>query len=93
MFLYYNDTIMDMKPREKLVNLGPEQLEDHELLALVLSKGSSKENVFYLFRRLLKNFDREELLAQKNFSVLPKSLLAKLWLVLNLEKDFFTHQH
>ncbi len=65
---------MHLKPREKLVNLGPEQLEDHELLALILSKGSSKENVFDLARRLLKTFDREELIAQKDFLSLQQSL-------------------
>ncbi len=64
------------KPREKLIKHGINDLEDHELVALLLGRGSKKENVFVLSKRLLKGFDHEELLNihdigafQKNFGV------------------------
>ncbi len=64
------------KPREKLVRHGINALEDHELVAILLGKGSRRESVFTLSKRLLKGFDQEELLNihdvdtfQKNFVV------------------------
>lgn len=65
---------MQEKPREKLKNSGPQSLEDHELLAVILSKGNQKENVFDLSRRLLKGFDREELMNEKSVERLQESL-------------------
>jgi DNA repair protein RadC len=62
------------KPREKLMDGGPSSLEDHELLALIFSRGNIKENVHELGRRILGGFDREEILAERNFENLKKSL-------------------
>lgn len=61
-----------MKPREKLQHFGPDQLEDHELIALILGRGSRKEDVFSLSQRLSRGFDREELLTQKKFHEFKK---------------------
>ncbi len=65
-------------PREKLKQHGPSYLEDHELLSLIIGRGSKKESVFSITQRLFKQFDREELLMekdasnfQKNFNVSP----------------------
>lgn len=86
---------MFQKPREKLKNLGPEHLDDHELLAVVLGKGSVKENVFDLARRLFQGFDREEIINQKNLDILQSSLktgfvqTCQLMAAIELGKRFF----
>lgn len=50
-----------LKPREKLLQVGTSLLEDHELLAVILGRGTKKENVFALASRLLRKFDQQEL--------------------------------
>lgn len=63
-----------LKPREKLQNSGPASLEDHELLSLIFSRGNVRESVFHLAKRILGGFDREEILAEKDFDKLKSSL-------------------
>ena len=46
----------DMRPREKILALGPASLTDAELLALLLRTGVAGKNVFDLARDLLKGF-------------------------------------
>lgn len=57
---------MNTKPREKLAAFGPEKLENHELLEIILSKGTKKESVFTMGKRLFENYDLEELLNLKD---------------------------
>ncbi len=64
---------MEEKPREKLASKGIKELEDHELLAIILSKGTKRENVFDLSKRLLKKFDHEELIQIKTLQDFQKS--------------------
>lgn len=61
-------------PREKLLLQGPSALEDHELLAIVLGRGTSRENIFELSKRLLKGFEREVLFYEKDVKILEKNL-------------------
>lgn len=63
-----------MLPREKLNIKGPEGLEDHELMSLLICRGNKNENVFQISKRLFKDFDREELLTQKNPRIFQNSL-------------------
>ncbi len=51
-----------MKPREKLQAYGIQNLSDDELIALILGKGNKKENIFQLARRILEQFDHDELI-------------------------------
>lgn len=53
---------MQYKPREKLALYGPKAMEDHELFEIILGRGTKKENVFHLVERILKTFNRDELL-------------------------------
>lgn len=53
--------LLTMKPREKLREKGAQNLHDDELLALILGRGTRKENVFQCASRILKKFDHEEL--------------------------------
>jgi DNA repair protein RadC len=46
----------DMRPREKILSLGPTSLTDVELLALLLRTGVNGKNVFDLAHDLLKGF-------------------------------------
>ena len=46
----------DMRPREKILSLGPASLTDVELLVLLLRTGVSGKNVFDLAHDLLKGF-------------------------------------
>jgi len=46
----------DMRPREKILSLGPASLTDVELLALLLRTGVNGKNVFDLAHDLLKGF-------------------------------------
>ena len=57
---------MEEKPREKLALYGPQELEDHELFSIVLGKGTKRESVFDLTRRITKEYDKEELLNLKS---------------------------
>lgn len=41
------------RPRERLMNLGPEVLSDHELLAILLKTGSQKKNALDLALEIL----------------------------------------
>jgi|WetSurMetagenome_2_1015567.scaffolds.fasta_scaffold165142_1 DNA repair protein RadC len=56
------------KPREKLKRLGPQFLEDHELLAIILSKGTTAESVFDQAKRIMMGYDREELIVEKDLN-------------------------
>jgi len=59
------ETIKDLprieRPREKLVQYGPEKLSDAELLAILLRSGKRGENVIELADRIIKRFGTEKL--------------------------------
>ena len=42
------------RPRERILSLGPRSLSDSELLALLLSTGSDREDAIALSRRILE---------------------------------------
>lgn len=49
------------RPREKLMQYGPEKLSNSELLAILLRSGKKGENVIELANKILKRFSKEEL--------------------------------
>jgi len=49
------------RPREKLINYGPEKLSNSELLAIILRSGTKEENVVELANKILKRFSADEL--------------------------------
>ena len=57
-----NEITKEQRPRERLINLGPKVLSDIELLAIILSFGSKKENVLELSTRLIKDYGLSKLL-------------------------------
>ena len=58
-------TIKDLpkveRPREKLMQYGPEKLSNSELLAILLRSGRRGENVIELANKILKRFSKDEL--------------------------------
>ncbi len=50
------DVPAEEKPREKLVNSGPETLKNYELLAVILGKGNKKEDVFEISKRVIDEY-------------------------------------
>ena len=54
--LNIRDLPQEEKPREKLAQYGPEYLTAQELLAVVLSVGTKKEEVFHMSERILKEY-------------------------------------
>jgi DNA repair protein RadC len=49
-------------PREKLIELGSENLEDFELLSLILKTGTKNENVFEISKKILNEISFRELI-------------------------------
>jgi len=55
--LSIRDFPQDERPRERMMNEGPESLSNHELLAILLRTGTKNESVIHLANKLLKQFD------------------------------------
>lgn len=51
-----------LMPREKIIKLGVESLEDYELLAILLQTGNKKENVLQLSKRILTELNLNDLI-------------------------------
>lgn len=68
------DRAQDEKPREKMIQMGPENLSSAELLAIILSSGTKKEEVLNMADRILKEYGKNAIINEKN----PK----------NIEKEF-----
>lgn len=55
------DMPSDSKPRERLLKSGIENLSEAELLALILEKGTKKENVIEVSNRLIARYGLDKL--------------------------------
>ncbi len=66
----YNLRLRDMapedKPREKLLKHGPDALSLQELLAIVLSSGTVKEDVMSMAGRVMKDYGEKSLVSRRN---------------------------
>ena len=58
------DLPLDERPREKLLKKGAESLSDQELMAIILGKGSQKNDVFSLAKKLIKIIDEKGIKVQ-----------------------------
>lgn len=72
--LRIHDLPPEEKPREKLLAHGPEILSASELLAVVLTTGTKKEDVLSMARRVLKEYGDSSIISVRN----PKTLAADL---------------
>jgi DNA repair protein RadC len=50
------------RPREKLIEKGPQNLKDEELLAILLRTGTKEKNVLELAREVLRKFSKRKIL-------------------------------
>jgi len=58
------DLPIDERPREKLLKKGAESLSDQELMAIILGKGSKKNDVLSLAKQLIKTIDEKGIKVQ-----------------------------
>lgn len=54
------------RPREKLIEKGPENLKDEELLAILLRTGTREKNVLDLAKEILKKYSKKKFLKLKH---------------------------
>jgi DNA repair protein RadC len=66
----FKDLPINERPREKLLENGAKFLSDQELLAVILGKGSKKDDVFSLSEKLIKIID------DKGLIFLPEDILS-----------------
>lgn len=52
------DLPLSERPRERLLQTGAQQLSDQELLAVLLGRGTAKQDVLSLSRQLIKTIDQ-----------------------------------
>ena len=62
------------RPREKMMERGPEELSVPELLSIVLSVGTKKEEVSVMSARLLKEYGEKTLINQRDPKIISKEL-------------------
>ncbi|OGF27609.1 hypothetical protein A2303_01565 [Candidatus Falkowbacteria bacterium RIFOXYB2_FULL_47_14] len=72
--LRVRDLAKEDKPREKLIKYGPDILSAAELLAIILSTGTKKEEVMTMASRLLKEYGEKTIINQTKPVVLEKEL-------------------
>jgi DNA repair protein RadC len=72
--LTIHDLPTDEKPREKLLTQGPEVLSIRELLAVVLTTGTSKEDVIEMSGRIIREYGEKSILAERNPEKLSKDM-------------------
>ncbi len=72
--LTIHDLPAEEKPREKLMSQGPEALSIRELLAVVLTVGTAREDVIEMSSRIIREYGERSTLAEKS----PKKLSGEL---------------
>ena len=72
--LRVRDMANDEKPREKIIKDGVGALSSAELLAVILSVGTKKEEVFSMSSRLLREYGEKGIAYQKDPTVIEKDL-------------------
>lgn len=72
--LKIKDLAEEDKPRERLIKHGPSALSATELLAIVLTVGTKKEEVFAMSSRILKEYDKKNIINQTKPKELEKEL-------------------
>lgn len=66
-----SDSVDDQRPRERLLNYGPQALSETELIAILLRTGTAKEPVMQFAERILKSTGGMQGLAQQT----PENLM------------------
>ncbi len=72
--LRFRDLPDELKPREKLITSGPHTMKNHELLAILLVSGTTKENVIELSRRLIQEYGSRAIAQERSVRRLMETL-------------------
>ena len=72
--LKIRDLPAEDKPRERLIKHGPELLSTAELMAIVLSVGTKKEEVMEMSERVLREYGEKTIASEQNVKRLRKEL-------------------
>ncbi len=64
----------EQKPREKFLSLGAGALSNAELLAIVLGRGSTKEDVLAMSKRMLREYGEQSITGNINPDAMSKAL-------------------
>ncbi len=68
------DTPLEERPREKMRRLGPGALKNHELMAVILGRGSRREGVLERAERILEQYRDWNAFREKGVDELQESL-------------------
>lgn len=68
------DIPINERPREKLIKNGPGMLKNNELIAIILGKGSRKEDVLSVAKRIMDDYGPKTLSGEQNVMKLVKIL-------------------
>jgi len=68
------DLPQEEKPREKLRLFGSAALKNYELLAVILGKGTKKEGVLELSKRIMEQYGNQALLSEKDVDKVEQML-------------------
>jgi len=72
--LSLKETPVEERPRERMRRLGPGALANHELMAVILGRGTKKEGVMERSRRIVEQYRNWEVLREKRVEELQESL-------------------
>ncbi len=72
--LKIRDLPVEDKPRQKLINQGPETLSIQELLAIILNIGHKNEDVIEMSNRIIREYGEKSILAEKSPSKLSMDM-------------------
>jgi len=70
--LLLKDFPKDERPRERFIKLGPQNLSNQELIAIILRTGTKAESVIQLAQRLIKEFEGLRMLKDATLEELTK---------------------
>lgn len=72
--LRIKDLAEEDRPRERLIKHGPSILSTTELLAIVMSVGTKKEEVFTMSSRILKEYGEKNIINQTDPKIIEREL-------------------
>lgn len=76
------------KPRERLINAGPQELSMAELVAVIMGVGTRREDVMVMSRRILKDYGERAIMHESNPVRLAESLQIPLTKACQLVASF-----
>lgn len=72
--LRIRDLPEEEKPREKLTKYGPASLKNYELMAVILGKGTRKEGILELSKRIMSQYGDQAVFSRGDVDTLEKVL-------------------